>query len=276
MSVSSSPCKLKFLKQATANDMFGAPQFLRWFQTLLLLNEFWHCLWFPTVCLLSRSWTQRTWPTIVFGLANLRQCLKTMTKWHREYELCPGKPEEWNLTSASSQPDNFEQWEPTTGIEYTNLSHECRKQSFEAKRFHETFADGWAWSSRHSKVQCLDGSRSRLQFFPTENIGKIDKYKNNEDPYFIIKSIRSGPSADKNSSLFVVSFKAEHRLSKTFSINSVSSASYGSRRRYCCIYKSCLYCRGCVGNGEAYWENLQKDLNTVFFTKLQSVLLVVL
>ena len=52
--------------------------------------------------------------------------------------------------------------------------------------------------------------------------------------YFIISTIRSTPSLFKNESLISASARAEHNESKTFSRNSASSASVGSRRRNCC------------------------------------------
>ena len=57
--------------------------------------------------------------------------------------------------------------------------------------------------------------------------------ENPERTYFIIKTIRSTPSLSKNSCLFSDSASAEHRASKTFSMNSVSSPSAGSFRLNC-------------------------------------------
>lgn len=52
---------------------------------------------------------------------------------------------------------------------------------------------------------------------------------------FIMSIIRSGPSASKNCFLTGGSLRAEQRASNMFSMNSVSSACMGSRRRNCWI-----------------------------------------
>lgn len=57
--------------------------------------------------------------------------------------------------------------------------------------------------------------------------------KNRLQTYFIMRTIRSMPSLAINRLLIEDSLSAEHNVSNTFSMNSVSSKSMGSFRRYC-------------------------------------------
>src|SRR6266404_218622 len=87
--------------------------------------------------------------------------------------------------------------------------------------------------SGHCMVQCLDCAGTRLHFVP--DTITITKYSEEDGSkvYIIVSTMRSTPSLFKKSFLISGSARAEHSESNTFSINSVSSASVGSRRRNC-------------------------------------------
>ena len=61
-----------------------------------------------------------------------------------------------------------------------------------------------------------------------------DRLRFRSETNFIVKTMRSTPSLFRKSSLIAGSARAEQRTSNKFSMNSVSSASRGSWKRYCC------------------------------------------
>src|ERR1700684_1239680 len=87
--------------------------------------------------------------------------------------------------------------------------------------------------------------------------------------------MRSMPSLARNRFLIEDSLSAEHNVSNTFSMNSVSSESMGSFRRYCYCSQFLARCRRSKEE-RTHGKNFQYCLNTIFLTQFHPIVNVIL